>query len=254
MNAISPHNGPGYDATDERVAPWDEPALTGELAHALAKAQAEMTNPVFDSVNPHFKNKFASLAAVRNSVVPVLTKHGIAMTQDLRTTERGIACYTTLMLGAERLVFGPLTLPATKADAQGFGSAATYARRYHLMAVAGVVGDADDDANAATDKPANAVRSDFHDPRGDLGRDVPTDKVDRCLSRVADILASDKPDLENWQADRIYAIHQKLNEDQDLYVAVQKALVAKKILSKARWDATVQLGSKRYQRGEHTEP
>ena len=44
----------------------------GAIAKALAAAQAEMSNPSFDSQNPHFKSRFASLASVRNAVVPVL--------------------------------------------------------------------------------------------------------------------------------------------------------------------------------------
>lgn len=123
---------------------------SNEIAAALAKAQAEMSNPAFDSQNPHFKSKFASLAAVRNAVIPVLSKHGIACVQNITTGENAILCTTTLLHSSgQALQFGPLTLPVSKADAQGFGSAATYARRYALMAVAGVVGDDDDDGNAA---------------------------------------------------------------------------------------------------------
>lgn len=123
-----------------------------ELAKSLAAAQAEMQNPKFDSANPHFKNKFASLASVRNTVVPVLARHGITVIQNLSTTERGVAC-TTILLHAsgQSMEFGPLVMPATKPDAQGLGSAATYARRYSLMAVCNVVGDVDDDANAASE-------------------------------------------------------------------------------------------------------
>jgi hypothetical protein len=141
-----------------------EPA--NELAAALAKAQAEMVNPAFDSTNPHFKSKFASLAAVRNAVIPVLAKHGIACVQDIHTDIAGtVSCTTTLIhASGQRATFGPLTLPVTKVDAQGFGSAATYARRYSLMAIAGVVGDDDDDGNAAvkanngTAEKANGAR------------------------------------------------------------------------------------------------
>jgi hypothetical protein len=131
-----------------------------ELATALAKAQAEMKNPGFDSTNPHFRNKFASLAAVRNAVVPILAKFGLSVVQDLTTSDKGeILCRTVLLHSSgQSLILGPLALPATKTDAQGYGSAATYARRYSLMAVAGVVGDDDDDANAATGKPAEAER------------------------------------------------------------------------------------------------
>ena len=129
---------------------------TNEIAAALAKAQAEMSNPAFDSNNSHFKSKFASLAAVRNAVIPVLAKHGIACLQDLKSDGAGISCTTLLFHSSgQYLIFGPLTLPATKPDAQGMGSAATYARRYQLMAVAGVVGDADDDAEAAVGRNGN---------------------------------------------------------------------------------------------------
>lgn len=127
-----------------------------ELNKALAAAQLEMQNPVFDSMNPNFKNKYASLASVRNAVIPVMAKHGIAVIQDLQSDleQHAICCYTHLFhASGECKTFGPISLPATTFDAQGMGSASTYARRYHLQAVAGVVGDADDDANEAS-KPA----------------------------------------------------------------------------------------------------
>ena len=42
---------------------------TNEIAAALANAQLEMHNPVFDSVNPHFRSRYASMAATRNAIV-----------------------------------------------------------------------------------------------------------------------------------------------------------------------------------------
>lgn len=135
-----------------------------EIATAIAKAQLEMKNPKWDSTNPHFKNQYASLAAVRDAVVPVFAKYGVAIMQDV-TTENGLVkCTTHLMHSSgQSTVFGPLTLPVSKADAQGYGSAITYARRYSLQAVANVVGDSDDDGNAAVDRTqeraANAQRA-----------------------------------------------------------------------------------------------
>lgn len=121
------------------------------IAEALAKAQAEMKNPALDSVNPHFKSKFANLASVRNAVVPVLAKHGLSIWQDLTNTDRGVACRTIITHSSgQQVTFGPLEMPAMKLDAQGLGSAATYARRYSLMAALCIVGDEDDDANAAS--------------------------------------------------------------------------------------------------------
>lgn len=140
-----------------------------EIGAALAKAQAEMANPKFDKTNPHFKNKFASLAAVRDAVVPTLSKYGIACLQDLQNVAGGVSCRTVLLHSSgQSITFGPLEMPVSKNDAQGFGSAATYARRYHLMAVANVVGDEDDDANQATGKPAPAIGIGVHNPIGDV--------------------------------------------------------------------------------------
>jgi hypothetical protein len=42
------------------------------------------------------------------------------------------------------------SIPVTKQDAQGYGSAMTYAKRYSLAAALGVVADEDDDGNAAS--------------------------------------------------------------------------------------------------------
>lgn len=124
-----------------------------ELAAALAKAQNEMTNPIFDSVNPHFKNKYSSLAAVRNAVVPVLSKNGLSIMQNLSSTEKGIRCSVIILHSSgEWLEFEGLDLPVSKNDPQGFMSAATYAKRGTLQAIACVVGDADDDGNAASQK------------------------------------------------------------------------------------------------------
>lgn len=124
---------------------------TNDIAAALAKAQLEISNPKFDSVNPHFKNKFASLAAVRNAIVPAFAKNGLSVLQDLTTTaDHRISCLTIILHSSgQSMRLGPLVMPASKADAQGYGSAATYARRYSLLAAAGVVGEEDDDGNAA---------------------------------------------------------------------------------------------------------
>jgi hypothetical protein len=125
------------------------------LAAALAEAQLEIQNPPLDATNPHFKSKFASLPGVRNAIVPIMAKYGIAVTQDLKSSPGGVSCTTVLTHSSgEQMVFGPLDMPATKQDAQGLGSAATYARRYGLLAAACVAGEQDDDGNAATDKYA----------------------------------------------------------------------------------------------------
>jgi hypothetical protein len=122
-----------------------------ELAAALVKIGAELKNPALDATNPHFKSKYPSLAGVRDTIAPVAAKHGVFIAQNLVTDERGVGCETILIhASGQQMKFGPLFLPASKADPQGFGSCATYARRYSLLAAFNVVGDEDDDANAGT--------------------------------------------------------------------------------------------------------
>jgi len=53
----------------------------------------------------------------------------------------------------EQISGGVISVPADKHNAQGYGSALTYARRYSLMAACGIAPE-DDDGNAATKAPA----------------------------------------------------------------------------------------------------
>lgn len=125
-----------------------------ELATALAKAQAEMHNPRFDQVNPHFKSKFASLAAVREAVIPVLAKHGISLSQWPMCEGNNAGCRTVLAHASGEWMDESFLIPVDKQSAHGYASALTYAKRLSMQAVCGVVGDEDDDGNGAIDKPA----------------------------------------------------------------------------------------------------
>jgi hypothetical protein len=139
--------------------------LKPSLAAALAKANAEIHNPAFDKVNPHFKSKFASLAAVRNAIVPPYARNGLSIIQDLQSTDGGVACYTTILhASGESMTLGPLVMPVTKHDAQGVTGAGTYAKRVHLQAVACVVGDEDDDGETAVGRPTGTT---------DIGKKTP---------------------------------------------------------------------------------
>lgn len=134
-------------------------ASISNLAASLVKAQSEMKNPAFDSTNPHFKNKFASLAEVRSAVLPVLNKHGLSVSQYPKAGDGVAGCVNILLHSSGEFIEEECLLPLSKNDPQGAGSAITYARRYSLQAIAGVVADEDDDANAAStpQKPAKPL-------------------------------------------------------------------------------------------------
>lgn len=119
-----------------------------ELATALAKAQGDIKNAVVNKTNPHFKNKYADLSSVRDSIQAPLAKNGLAYTQVMEIRENGMVLVTTLWHTSGQWIASEYPLPAT-ARPQEMGSALTYARRYSLSAIVGNSADEDDDAEGA---------------------------------------------------------------------------------------------------------
>ena len=121
------------------------------LAAALAKAQGQMKGAVKDSANPFFKSKYADLASVVEAIRSAFSANGLSYIQTVEPSDKEEVRVETTLLHAsgEWISCGYLSLPVSKADAQGFGSALTYARRYSLSAAVGVAPE-DDDGNAAS--------------------------------------------------------------------------------------------------------
>jgi hypothetical protein len=127
------------------------------IAAALVLAQREFGPALKSSSNPHFKSKYADLAACIEAVVDALNNNNIMMTQRTHEVESGVMVETVFIHSSgEELSSGKLHVPAAKNDPQGYGSALTYARRYSLMAACGIAPE-DDDGNAATRPHSKAI-------------------------------------------------------------------------------------------------
>ena len=121
-----------------------------DISAALVKAQKEFGPALKTSSNPHFKSRYADLAACVEAVIDALNNNGIALVQRTDLCESGVIVETTFVHeSGEVISAGKLHVPSSKHDAQGYGSALTYARRYSLMAACGIAPE-DDDGNAAT--------------------------------------------------------------------------------------------------------
>jgi hypothetical protein len=120
-----------------------------ELAEALAKAQGSLENASKDRENPHFRSRYSDLASVREAVRMPFSDNGLSYVQFLRWSPGVVEVETMLMHKSGQFLSDTLPVPVMKNDAQAVGSAATYGRRYSLMAVAGIAPDDDDDGNAA---------------------------------------------------------------------------------------------------------
>ena len=119
------------------------------IAPALVKAQAEIKGALKESTNPHFRSKYADLSSVIDAVKGPLLKNGIAFLQGVHDAVDGVAIETMLLHTSGEWISSTMRIPAVKQDAQGYGSATTYGRRYGLQAMCGVPAE-DDDGNAAT--------------------------------------------------------------------------------------------------------
>jgi ERF superfamily len=95
------------------------------LATALAAAQAELSNVVKDAQNPHFRSSYATLAAVRDTVIPVLARNKIAVVQMPGQDGDRVTLTTVLMHTSGEYISSTCSAAPTKADAQGLGSVVT---------------------------------------------------------------------------------------------------------------------------------
>ena len=125
-----------------------------QIATALVKAQKAFGPALKTATNPHFKSRYADLAACVEAVIGGLNDNGIALIQRNSLDDNGVTVETVFVHeSGEMLECGKLHVPAAKHDPQGYGSALTYARRYSLMAACGIAPE-DDDGNASSRKAA----------------------------------------------------------------------------------------------------
>lgn len=135
--------------------------INKNIASALVKAQKAFGPALKTSSNPHFRSRYADLSACVEAVIGGLNDAGIALIQPTHECESGVIVETLFLHeSGESLSAGKLHVPASKHDAQGYGSALTYARRYSLMAACGIAPE-DDDGNAASrprQEPPKAIK------------------------------------------------------------------------------------------------
>jgi hypothetical protein len=123
--------------------------MTSAIIAALAKALPSVGRAIKEQTNPDFLSTYADLSAVIDAIRPV-ADHGIWFRQQTVPVEGNRAAVQTFYIhtSGEELSAGITDAPVSKNDAQGYGSALTYCRRYGLMAAFGIAPE-DDDGNAA---------------------------------------------------------------------------------------------------------
>jgi hypothetical protein len=130
------------------------------LFPALFKARVGFVKVLKDKVNGHTKASYATLDSVLDTIEPPLTANELwieqSMTED--STIDMLKVITTVRHSSGQWISYFTVMPVSKKDAQGTGSAFTYARRYALAACFGL-SQADDDAERSIKKASDWKKS-----------------------------------------------------------------------------------------------
>lgn len=173
-----------------------------ELASALAKAQGQIGGAAKDSTNPFFKTKYADLSSVVDAIKLPLSENGLSYVQISHDSQSSASIETVILHSSgEWLSTGTITVPVNKADAQGYGSAITYARRYSLQMAFGVAPDDDDGNGAAKAKLKAKPEPSKPDPRlGEFAIKVASvTSIDALNGLIEEAKAMGKPtSIQAW--------------------------------------------------------
>src|SRR5947209_2783875 len=167
----------------------------GTIAGALAKAQAELSNPeksLSATIRSPFPReddrtfRYASLASGLDIVRKALGKHEIATVQTTAIDEAGLIRLTTMLAhsSGEWVSSDWPVCPVSETSApHRMGAALTYARRYALFTLVGIAGEDDLDApelgaappKARADQPPGPNRQEPNGHAFEPGGPAPTD-------------------------------------------------------------------------------
>lgn len=125
------------------------------------------------------KTKYADLETCATALQALLPTHQLAYTQTFRDCETGVKLRTQLIHASGQWIAGEMRMPCTKNGPQEVGSAATYARRYSLCAIVGLVADDDDDATAAQREPRQRKQA-----QNQEARPLPEAELERARKSV----------------------------------------------------------------------
>jgi hypothetical protein len=116
-----------------------------EIHTKLAELKKEIGKVKKNATNPHFKNNYADINAILDSVEPLMESKGLLLLQPLK---EGYVSTQIYCIETGESVSSELKLPDIQ-DPQKIGSAITYYRRYTLQSLLGLQAE-DDDGHKAS--------------------------------------------------------------------------------------------------------
>jgi hypothetical protein len=119
------------------------------IAAAMILARAKFPAIHKNKLNPHYKNKYASLDSIIDAITPALCEAGVLLIQPTIIRDGLIILSTQLIHGASgESIESELIVPG-QPDPQKLGSALTYYRRFSICSLLSIAADDDDDGDTA---------------------------------------------------------------------------------------------------------
>lgn len=162
----------------------------------LVRARRWVKNPPLDCVNPHFKNRYASLSATLDEVNKACGMEDIAYFQTLIADDGAYALHSFVMdMDGERVLLS--VFPVTNSsNPQNFGSELTYKKRQQAQADWCIVGEEDDDGEAAA-KPIRDAAASKSAPKPTKTKDGRLEGA-RGLYKQATAAGVKQEGIESW--------------------------------------------------------
>lgn len=187
-----------------------------ELAAALCEAQIEFPKVVKGKTarikheKGTFEYRYADLGEVIETVRPVLSKHGLSVSQAVDSADGKMTLVTRLMHKSGQYISGSMPINFNGGDPKQLGSTMTYYRRYSYTAILGVAAEEDDDGNAADQ--SNPARKTTASPARQPAKQSPQGtraaNADAMQGPPRDFDPADEPETVPYTASngRIYEI------------------------------------------------
>lgn len=184
-----------------------------ELAKSLVVANKSVKNPQKNAVNPHFRNRYATLDAIIEAYKDSYLNNGISVLENPKTEDGKVGVEITLLHESGQFItHDPFMLPPGKNDAQGHGSSITYARRYALSSVMNIAADEDDDGNSAS-QGDNKQKTPYKPstPSNTNQTNMITDAQIKAIGTKTKLIAT-KTEIEQAQVYKSAATHLKIDK------------------------------------------
>jgi len=220
---------------------------TQKLFTALVAAQKGIKDPAKDGVNPHFKNKYASLESVMFTIRYALANHELMLTQAVEQKANGATLTTRIIHASGQWIeYGPMAIPSKdNNDPQKVKSGVTYMRRTQALAIMGL-GESDDDGNEASKKPAPKKAAPTDAPKNDKPAG-PAETADFQVSEIKKVKeASNGSKVCNL---KVIDVH---GEEFDVGVWGSNADKAQKHIEEGTWITIEYLEKRSWEKGDRS--